>query len=458
MKIRHKLTLYFSLASALIILCFGISIYFFSAQYRKGEFFQRLKKRVEIAEKFFLERATFSDEDYSKIRDQFLNTLPDETEEVAELSPGWQEKLDQNYPADFLESLVPGGEGYFHNDSIQGAARVFNLKDGNYAVIITAVDKVGMRVLANLRTIITLAILGCIAIISILSHYISKRLIWPISKKIHKANTISSSNLHERLIVYNPDDELGQMAIAFNNLLDRLEGAFKMQKLFVANASHEIRNPLTAILGETEVALTRDRSVNDYKESLKSISLEADRLHLLVNNLFQLSAISYNDLNIKRENIFVEPLIGDAKKKYDLLNSSNQISLAFSAQFKKGRFMVYGNKNLLETALINIFDNASKFSSDGEVKMQAAVNQNIVIITVHDCGIGIPKMDIPKITQPFFRADNVRQIRGTGIGIPLSLRVVEIHKGKLEVISEINKGTTVTITLPLVPEVGASAH
>ena len=458
MRIRHRLTLYFSLASAFIILCFGISIYFFSAQYRKSEFFQRLKKRVEIAEKFFLERSTFSDEDYSKIRDQFLNTLPNETEEVAELSPGWQENLKQDYPADFLESLVPRGEGYFHKDTIQGAARVFHLKEGNYAVIITAVDKVGMRVLANLRTIITLAILGCIAVISILSHYISKRLIWPISRKIHKANTISGSNLHERLIVYNPDDELGEMAIAFNNLLDRLEGAFKMQKLFVANASHEIRNPLTAILGETEVALTRDRSVHDYKESLKSISVEADRLHLLVNNLFQLSAINYNDINIKRERIVVERLICDAKEKYDLLNSSNQISLAFSAQFKKSRFMVYGNKNLLETALINIFDNASKFSSDGEVKMQAAVNQNIVIITVKDSGIGIPKMDIPKITQPFFRADNVRQIRGTGIGIPLSLRVVEIHKGKLEVISEINKGTTVTITLPLVPDDVVSAQ
>jgi signal transduction histidine kinase len=454
MKIRHRLTLFFSLASAIIILAFGVSVYFFSAQYRKSEFFQRLKKRVEISEKFFLERSTFSDQDYLKIREQFLNTLPNETEEVAELSQGWQENLKQKYPAEFLESLVSQEEVYFHKDSIQGAARVFHLKDGNYAVIITAVDKIGMRVLSNLRTIITLSILTCIAVISILSYYISKRLIRPISIKIHKANTITDSNLHERLLVYNPDDELGEMAIAFNNLLDRLEGAFKMQKLFVANASHEIRNPLTAILGETEVALTRDRSVHDYKESLKSISLEADRLHLLVNNLFQLSAINYNDINISRENIFVETLICDAKKKYDLLNSNNQLTLDFSAKMSKGKFLIHGNRNLLETALINIFDNASKFSSDGEVKLEADVNQDVVSITVSDYGVGIPTADIPKITQPFFRADNVRKIRGTGIGIPLTLRIVEIHKGKLEVISEINRGTTVTISLPLVPDFG----
>ncbi|HEX6223735.1 MAG TPA: HAMP domain-containing protein, partial [Chryseolinea sp.] len=224
MKIRHKLTLYFSLASAVIILAFGLSVYFFSAQYRQNEFFQRLKKRVEIAEKFFLERSKFSDQDYAKIREQFLNTLPNETEEVAALSPGWQDSLDHNYPDEFLESLATQEEVYFHQDTIQGAARVFHLQDGNYAVIITAVDKIGMRVLSNLRTIITLSILACIGVISVLSYYISKRLIWPISRKIHKANTISGSNLHERLIVYNPDDELGQMAIAFNNLLDRLEG------------------------------------------------------------------------------------------------------------------------------------------------------------------------------------------------------------------------------------------
>ena len=102
MKIRHKLTLYFSLASAVIILAFGLSVYFFSAQYRQNEFFQRLKKRVEIAEKFFLERSKFSDQDYAKIREQFLNTLPNETEEVAPLSPGWQDSLDHHYPADFL--------------------------------------------------------------------------------------------------------------------------------------------------------------------------------------------------------------------------------------------------------------------------------------------------------------------------------------------------------------------
>jgi signal transduction histidine kinase len=450
MKIRHKLTFYFSLACTLIILVFGISVYFFSAQHRKNEFFQRLKTRVEIAEKIFLEREAFSEEDYDKIRRQFLNSLPDETEEVVELNEGWQQKLTYRYPDDFLETLLEQEEAYFYNDTIQGAGRIFHLREGNYAVMITAVDKVGMRVLSNLRTIVVLAMLVCIFVISILSHYISRTLMLPIARKIQKANTISVSNLHERLNVFNPDDELGQLAISFNNLLDRLERSFDMQKLFVANASHELRNPLTAILGEAEVALEKERTSRDYQESLKNISMEADRLNLLVNNLLQLSAVSYNPSEIvKRDELRVSDLIFEALKKFELLDPLNQLQLiGYDASTEADRF-VLGNRNLLVTALINVFDNASKFSSNGPVEVTVTSNEETVTISVKDKGVGISKEDIPKITQPFFRADNVRQIRGTGIGIPLTVRILELHQGSLQVESELNQGTTVRITLPL---------
>ncbi len=450
MRIQHKLTLFFSVASGLTILIFGISVYFFSAQYRKNEFFQRLKTRVEIAEKFFLERSTFSATDSIRIRDQFLNTLPNETEEVQHIAPGWQKKTRYKYPAQFLETITAQSEGYFHNDTIQGAGKIFYLKDGNYAVIITAVDRVGIQVLSNLRSIVTISILVCIIVTSMLSHYISRTLIFPISKKIQKANSISGTNLHERLIVYNPDDELGEMAIAFNRLLDRLEGAFKMQKLFVANASHEIRNPLTAILGETEVALTKDRSTDEYKDSLRNISMEADRLNLLINNLFQLSSVTDNVANIYRELLDIDELIHSSRKKHDLLNPNNQLQVYFGDHFKDNRPTIYGNKNLLETALINIMDNASKFSSDDLVIVEADVSDGKLSIVVKDKGVGIHPDDIPKITQPFFRAENVRQIRGTGIGIPLCLRIIQIHGGELIVQSELNKGTIVTIHLPVV--------
>lgn len=405
--------------------------------------------RVTLAEKFFLEREAFSDVDYDKIREEFLYSLPDETEEVVLLEQGWEQKFKYTYPQEFFDELSSLQYGRFYNDTIQGVGQIFTLQDGAYAVIVTAVDKVGIRVLANLRTIIISALATCIIIMFVLSYVISKRLTWSISRKIHNANNISVKNLHERLIVYDPNDELGELAIAFNNLLDRLDAAFNSQKLFVANASHEIRNPLTAILGEAEVALEKERSAADYRESLRNIIMDAERLNLLVNNLLQLSTVNYNPSEIKRERISVLKLLNEARRKYDLLNPDNQIRFDVELRSDSDDVWISGNVNLLETALINIFDNASKFSDNSPVRVTLTSNDQEVTIAVSDQGLGIPPEDIPKITQPFFRADNVRQIRGTGIGIPLTLRIVELHNGKLEVESTLNKGTLVQITLPL---------
>lgn len=449
MKIRHKLTLYFTITSAVILLAFGVSVYFFSAQYRQKEFFARLKTRVEITEKIYLEKEMISEESYGKIREQFLNSLPDETEEVAELTSGWQSTLLYPYPAEFLQTLEETEEAYFYNDTIQGTGRIFHLARGDFAVIITAVDKVGIRVLGNLSTIIVLALSGCIAAMAILSHFISESLMMPISRKIIKANSISVKNLHERLNVYNPDDELGELAIAFNNLLNRLDGSFNMQKLFVANASHEIRNPLTVILGEAEVALEKERSTAHYQESLQNISQEAERLNLLVNNLLQLSTVSDGSTEIKRDDVAVVKLLEDSKKEFDVINPENQVQLKINHDPRLTKLLVYGNAILLKNAIINIFDNASKFSSNDLVTVVAEKMDDIIAIIVQDKGIGIPTEDIPKITQPFFRADNVRQIRGTGIGIPLTLKIIELHGGELQFSSKLNEGTKVRITLPL---------
>jgi signal transduction histidine kinase len=270
----------------------------------------------------------------------------------------------------------------------------------------------------------------------------------PISRKIVKANSISAKNLHERLNVYNPDDELGELAIAFNGLLDRLDSSFSMQKLFVANASHEIKNPLTAILGEAEVTLEKERSSSDYQEALRNISHEADRLNMLVNNLLQLSSVSYGSTEIKREDIPLIKLLEDALKKFDSFNPDHRVIFKGGHSPRHAKLIVRGNAGLLENALINIFDNASKFSSNQTVDVSIDVHADTVSVVVKDYGVGIPAEDMHKITQPFFRANNVRQIRGTGIGIPLTLKIVELHLGELKVTSTLHEGTEVRITLP----------
>jgi signal transduction histidine kinase len=130
------------------------------------------------------------------------------------------------------------------------------------------------------------------------------------------------------------------------------------------------------------------------------------------------------------------------------LDPDNQLSFDQDVSTAFQHVHIQANRTLLLTAFINIFDNACKFSSGAPVKVSVVYENFKVKISVKDQGIGIAPEDIPKLPQPFFRADNVRNIRGTGIGIPLTVKIIELHEGEFDVISELNKGTTVIITLP----------
>lgn len=452
MRIKDKLTLSFSLTVSFILLISSFVLYFFSSQYRKNEFYNRLKQRVDITEKMFLEKDHFHPDDFKRIEDQFLNRLPQETEEVIPFTDDFKDKLQEKYPDDFLADMIEKEVAYFEEGQRQGSGRIFHLNDGDYIVILTAVDQIGIRMMSYLITIIVLSLAGSILAILFVSYYFSGQVLDPISKKIQMANAISVRNLHERLTVFDPDDEIGELAVAFNKMMDRLTAAFESQRSFIDNASHEMRNPLTAIMGEAEVALEKVRSQEEYENSLHSIAHEADRLNNMVNNLLQLATINYRDITFTRELIDVHELLTETKNKFDFSSPQNQAQLIFNEKITtKNPLYIKGNNHLLQTALLNIFDNASKFSFYKPVRINVdSANGEGVVITVSDSGVGIPKEDIPKVRQPFHRAANVRQIQGTGIGIPLTVKIIELHHGRFEIKSELNKGTEAKIILPTI--------
>ena len=368
MRIRNRLTLSFSVLVIGIFFAFSCTVYFFTSQYRKSEFNNRLKQRIEITEKIFLEKAN-SPDDFIKIQEQFLNKLPEETEEVVQLVPEFRNSLKVEYPEEFIADLLATKEAFFEDGEKQGGGRIFHVNDHDYLVLLTAVDYVGIRMIEHLITVLVIVMVVCILAIIVLSHYTSGTLINPILSKIHQANSISANNLHERLALVNPRDEIGELAIAFNSLLDRVEHAFYTQKLFIDNASHEIRNPLAAIMGETEFALERSRSSEEYIDSLKSVSHEADRLNTLVNDLLQLAGITSNDVTFSREFISVFELLVGAKDKLDAQCPDNKVQLDSLEMDRATEIHIKGNRHLLTTALFNLMDNASKYSSFKPVRI-----------------------------------------------------------------------------------------
>src|SRR5690606_10461232 len=201
-------------------------------------------------------------------------------------------------------------------------------------------------------------------------------------------------------------------------------------------------------MGESEYALEKPRSQPEYIESFKTVAHEAERLNALVNELLQLSTINYKRVKFDQTVIDIRELIVQARQKLDSLHPQNNVKLNLDGQ--PDGWMVRGNAHLLQTAFFNLLDNASKFSFFKEVRVSMVFKKpGMVVVTIQDQGLGIPPDDLGKIRHPFHRASNVRHIEGTGVGIPLTAKIVELHNGTLEVESTLHVGTTVLVTLPL---------
>ena len=448
MKISTRLPITFSIIASAIFIAFGLTVYLFSSNYRKHDFQERLKGRVVITEKIFLEKESFSATELKKITNQFLHTLPMETEEVVQINDNLAPIYKYEYPEEVKNKLPLSNTFSFEDSEIQGESRIFKVKGKNYLIIVTAVDQVGLQNLSFLKNIIILLVLLGIPLIFLASFIMARRALLPISKKIDKANTISASNLHQRLNVHNPDDELGKMAIAFNKLLNRLEASFEAQKLFIRNASHEIRNPLTAIMGEAEITNSKTRTTEEYQKSISTILSEAETLNSTVNNLLQLSKVEANEDKISYEPIHFEDFLIEIKKSFDFLNPKNKLLISIGNEGVND--LISGNWNLLKTAILNLFDNACKFSSNNEVKVVLRKDKNELILTIKDTGIGIEKKDIERILIPFYRGNNVINTKGSGIGLSLSSKIIILHQGILKIQSDIGSGTEVQVILPLI--------
>jgi signal transduction histidine kinase len=446
MKISTRLSIIISLTSSSILIIFGITIYLFVSFHQQHDFQDRLKKRLVITENFFLEKGSFSPSEFEKIRSQFLHVLPKETEEIIEIKEGETPIFELQYSEELKKKLLKKKTYSFRDNELQGESKVFPVNGKEYLIIVTAIDEVGIQALSFLMSRIILLILLGIPLIFTVSFVLTKKYLLPISKKIQHANMISASNLDQRLKVINPNDEIGELATAFNRMLDRLEVSFKAQKSFISNASHEIKNPLTAIMGEAEVAMSRTRTPSEYQESLNNILAESETLNSTVNNLLQLSKITGNEEGVLYNKFKFNDFLIEIRDSYNYLNSNNKLIL----NLEKECFYIVGNKNLLKTAIINLFDNACKYSSNNLVKIELSRKKDWLNLIIRDQGIGIKETDLKKIFEPFYRGNNTRQIKGSGIGLSLCSKIISIHKGTIQIKSTLGVGTQVYVKLPLV--------
>lgn len=440
MKIRDRLTITLSLTVFFAVSCLGLSIYFFTANFHKKEFFSRLEERVQLTELIFLEKNELVTQ---AVRENFLHTLDEEIEYVITLEPKGLDSLDRLFYPGFSQEILTKKAIQFWQGNRQGLGKFYDLPKGEYAVVVTAVDKFGQTKLRFLRRIIVAGVFLCSIILVGVSWFTATSALQPLAKKIQQAKRISASQLDLRLEITTPEDEMGQLAIAFNNMLDRLQAGFQAQKNFVSNASHEIRNPLTAIIGEAELLLVKDRSLEEYKEALRIISTEAERLRVLTQQLLDLEKAESLASLPNPEVEAIDLCLLEVLEKFP----SKRLKLSILSTEKER--LVTANRYLLQTAISNLVDNALKYSGDKRVTVELDEIQGLYHLKIIDQGIGIPAQDLPNIFRPMHRARNARNSKGHGIGLTLAQKIIELHGGKITLKSEEGAGTEVLVTIPV---------
>lgn len=302
--------------------------------------------------------------------------------------------------------------------------------------------------LQRLATLLGFGIIGGLLLAFIVGAFLARRALAPIDHMTQSARSISSAgDLTRRLQQPKTRDELGRLAATFNDMLARIEELFRAQQRILADVSHELRSPLTAIRGNLD--LLRRGAFEDDQErdaSLAAIDSESARMQRMVQDLLLLAQADAG-VQIQKQIVELDTLLLDVYRHARLTAGGVKVSLGSEDQAQ-----VLGDPDRLKQLFTNLVDNAIKYTpSGGEVTLSLERDTQWVRVAVKDTGAGIPEQDLPKIFDRFYRIDKARSREdgGTGLGLSIVKWIVDAHDGCIDVKSELGKGSTFTVSLPL---------
>lgn len=448
MNIRTRLTLLFVLLVASIMLLFTVSVYYLYDQFRQQEFEQRLEEKA-----FTTVRLR---EDVGEVPQNDLPALTDEQVTIyskrgAVLYNQWKQRPRFPITARFLNKIAQRHSQYIRIGDLE-AVGVYHVTAKHKVVLIVASgnDRYGLTKLDRLREILFFGWLLSLIIVGIAGYLFASDALRPISELIGQANAISATNIHQRLHVGRPRDELADLAHTFNDLLNRLEEAFVLQKSFVSHASHELRTPLTVMLGQIEVTRLQTRSMDEYETTLDGLLDEVKNMIRLVNGLLELAHASADAVTLSYQPVRIDELLWQAQSQLVSKNPDYQIDIDFeNLPAQEEELVVLGEESLLQTAFQNLMENSCKYSADKCASVRLSFERGRVRLTFSDQGYGISEMDLPHIFEPFYRSEMTMTVKGHGIGLALTKRIIELHRGRINVKSTVGKGTSFRITLPI---------
>jgi two-component system, OmpR family, heavy metal sensor histidine kinase CusS len=273
---------------------------------------------------------------------------------------------------------------------------------------------------------------------------VTKRGLRPLAEMTHSLERVGPTHLSERVPPARWPRELRPLAVAFDEMLDRLEDSFTRLSQFSADLAHELRTPIANILGEAQVALTRDRTPEEYREVIESTICECERLSGIVDNLLFLARAESADKQITATVFDGRSAIEKIAAYHQTVAEDRHITITC-----RGQGDVHADPSLFRRAVSNLVDNALRFTPDnGKIQISVATHNNRREISVNDTGCGIAAEHLPRVFDRFYRIDPSRSSYGAGLGLALVKSIVDLHGGSARMQSEVGRGTTVTLIFP----------
>ncbi len=304
--------------------------------------------------------------------------------------------------------------------------------------------------LESLRNILVYLVPLALILAGIGGWFLAGRSLSPVVAMADRARQIGVANLSERLPVANPRDELGRLAETFNSLLARLEGSLIQQRQFMADASHELRTPVTTARTAASVALQQPtRSEADYRETLALIEQETTRLSRIVDDMFTLARADAGSYPVRSMPMYLDEVVDEVVRALRVVASTRDISISENV-LRPAPFT--GDEDLVRRLILNIADNAVRYAPSGSV-VRVALDRagGDYAISVSDDGPGIPAEIQPRIFERFYRVDEARthgRDGGAGLGLALARWIARAHGGDVTLAASSRAGSTFVITLP----------
>jgi signal transduction histidine kinase len=433
---------------------FSVSIYFFSKLYLEKRFYKKLQDRALTTSSLFFDFQANNIEIQKIVENTEREYLNEEVISIIDIKRNLfvfsnNFKKEEFHRLLMLRIDINSTVGNANLGAYKMAYLKIKDNSGEYWVMVSAVDKIGEEALADLKNILIIMSLVALLFIGFLGWYLANKALAPISDIIQQLDQIFPKNISKRIIHTNFGDEIGQMAETINKLLQRAENAVFTQKMFVANISHELKNPLTKIFTQIELLEMKYKNFPEFHEQIVSLREDTLKLNHLTHSLLQLANIFSDENALPLTEIRLDEVVFDAVSEFKKWNPGKNIEIDLDNFPEEEKYLIInGNEEAMKVVFKNLIDNACKFSSNQTCFLNISAIKKEVRIEIKNEGIPIPKKETTQIFQPFYRSDATAKGKtGHGVGLAIVKQIVELHQGKI-VVLPLPNGNLFQVTLP----------